>query len=64
MKRLLKLPAVIEATGLGRSSVYRLVAEGHFPKPLKLSARSVAWREDEIQKWIESRPVSGGEADA
>lgn len=57
--RLLRLPAVIALTGLGRDSIYRLGHAGRFPRPRKLSERASAWREDEIQEWIESRPVAG-----
>lgn len=54
--RLLRLPTVMEMTGMGRDSVYRLAREGRFPKPRKLTERSSAWREDEVLAWIESRP--------
>lgn len=56
--RMLRLPQVIELTGLGRDSIYRLGNAGQFPRPRKISERASAWREDEIQKWIESRPVA------
>jgi prophage regulatory protein len=58
--RLLRLPRVIELTGLGRDSIYRLARKGQFPRPRKLTAggRSSAWREDEVQAWIDSRPAS------
>lgn len=56
--RMLRLPQVIQLTGLGRDSIYRLGSAGHFPRPRKLSERASAWREDEIQKWIESRPIA------
>lgn len=60
--RMLRLPQVIELTGLGRDSIYRLGNAGQFPRPRKISERASAWREDEIQKWIESRPVAGKSA--
>lgn len=53
--RLLRLPAVCERTGLGRSRVYRLIQEGFFPAPVQLGVRSVAWPENEIEAWIEER---------
>lgn len=56
--RMLRLPAVMAMTGLGRDSVYRLARAGEFPKPRKLTERSSAWREDEIAAWIESRPTA------
>lgn len=56
-ERLLRLPAVCEQTGLGKSSVYALP---EFPKPLVLSRRAVAWRQSEITAWIESRTKRAG----
>ncbi len=49
----LKLPAVIEATGLGRSTIYRMMAEGTFPKSIKIGARAVAWRESDIKEYLD-----------
>jgi prophage regulatory protein len=54
--RMLRLPAVIALTGMGRDTIYRLGREGRFPKPRKLTERSSAWREDEVRAWIDSRP--------
>ena len=45
----------MECTGLARSTVYKFIAEGHFPKPVKLSARMVAWVEAEIQEWVNEK---------
>jgi prophage regulatory protein len=59
--RLLRLPEVKTRTGLGRSSIYRLVATGAFPRPRKLAERAVAWRASEIETWIESRPINAGQ---
>ena len=39
-------------TGLGRSSIYQGVANGTFPKPVKLGARAVGWVESEIDAWL------------
>lgn len=53
--RLLKLKEVISTTGLSRSYVYELAKAGTFPQPLKLSERSSAWVESEVQQWIDER---------
>lgn len=61
--RLLRLPAVLERTGLGKSSVYAGMAAGTFPTPVRLGTRGVAWKESEIEAWVnalqtaEIRPV-------
>ena len=53
--KLIKLKTVMECTGLARSTVYKFIAEGRFPKPVKLGPRMVAWVEGEIQQWILER---------
>lgn len=54
----LRLPAVIRMTGLGRSTIYRLVAEDKFPTPVRLSARAIAWRRSDLERWSEARPAA------
>ena len=54
---LLRLPAVIEITGLSRSTIYKLMSEGDFPAARKLTRRSVAWIAADIVQWIDSRRV-------
>ena len=53
--RLLRLPAVLDRIGLGRSRVYELISEGKFPAPVKLSERAIAWPSNEIDGWIAAR---------
>jgi len=50
--RLLKLPSVTRRTGRSRSAIYRGMADGTFPRPVRSSERSVAWIESEIEAWI------------
>lgn len=42
-------------TGLGRSSIYALIAAGRFPAPIRLSAHTVGWLAHEIDAWIAER---------
>ena len=53
--KIIRLPAVKEKTGWKRSSIYRMVELGRFPKPISLGARAVGWVEDEVDQWIASR---------
>jgi prophage regulatory protein len=53
--RMLRLPQVCEATGLCRSSIYKLESERRFPSRIRLSGRAVAWVEHEVQTWIAER---------
>lgn len=57
--KILKLRAVQDWTGLSRASIYAYIKAGTFPKQVKLSERSVGWRETDIQSWIDSRQVVG-----
>lgn len=53
--RILRLPEVIEITGLSRTTVYRLMLAEEFPASVSLGARSIGWSSSEISAWIESR---------
>tara|TARA_R110000851_G_scaffold333531_1_gene514864 strand:- start:44255 stop:44470 length:216 start_codon:yes stop_codon:yes gene_type:complete len=37
------------------STIWRWVAAGDFPKPVKLSPRTTAWRASDVHAWLESR---------
>ena len=56
--RLIKLKEVREITGLGKSTIYRKMTAGEFPAPVKTGMRSVAWRADQIQQWLDFREQS------
>lgn len=53
--RIIRLKQVIDATGLARSTVYKYIAEGTFPKPVSLGDRCVGWLESEVHDWILAR---------
>ena len=55
INRFLRLREVLHRTGLGRSTVYRWMDEGRFPKSVRLGGRSVAWIEHEIDEWLQDR---------
>ncbi|MGP1679343.1 MAG: helix-turn-helix transcriptional regulator [Burkholderiales bacterium] len=55
--RLIRFPEVKHRVGLGRSTIYRWMAEGRFPKPVQLGGYVVAWAEDDIETWIANRLV-------
>ena len=59
--RLLRRQQVEEITGLSRSSIYRLMPDGEFPRPVKVGLAGVRWRASDITAWLESRPVAKGE---
>ena len=53
---LLRIRVVMQLTGLGRSTIYRLMADQQFPSPVRLSKRVVAWRRGDLERWTEERP--------
>lgn len=50
-----RLPQVKARTGLGRSEIYRRIADQTFPAPIKLGIRASAWNAAEIDNWIAER---------
>lgn len=53
--RFLRVPDVIATTGLSRTTIYRLVAEGEFPKQHALTKRCIGWWESDVSAWLQSR---------
>jgi prophage regulatory protein len=56
--RVLRLPQVMELTGLSRSSIYAGISQGNFPVPVRLGARAVGWRQEAIEQWLAERPLA------
>ena len=64
-KRFIRLPEVLTRTGYGRTTIYRKMEDGSFPRSVKLGgpledpnvfdSRAVAWIEEEVEQWIKSR---------
>lgn len=52
---LLRLESVKSQTGLARSTIYKLIAEGKFPTQVKIATRVVGWPSNEIDSWITSK---------
>ena len=48
---------------MSNSTLYYMMNRDEFPKPVKLGARSVAWKRSEVEAWINSREraMQGGE---
>lgn len=53
--RILRLPEVTHRTGFKRSSIYKMIQEGRFPRSIKLGPRSVGWDSRSIDAWINER---------
>jgi len=49
---ILRIEDVVAQVGLSRATIYRKMAEGKFPKPVRLSQRAIGWRETDITTWV------------
>ena len=63
MLKFLRLPEVVETTGKSPTSIWRAEKEGKFPRRRRIGPNAVGWRSDEIQAWIEGRPLADDPAD-
>lgn len=57
-EKYIRRPAVEELTGLGRTTIYKLMNAGEFPRPVKITGKAVAWPESAVVAWLASRPLS------
>lgn len=51
-ERILRLPAVIERTGLTKPTIYRREAAGTFPRRERLGPRNVGWYESDVEDFV------------
>lgn len=59
--RFIKLKEVMKITGLGRSSIYKFMADATFPQTISLGERAVAWEESEVEEWQQAKIESRSE---
>jgi len=52
-RRILRPKAVVERTGLSRTTLWRHVRGGSFPKPLALGERAIGWFEADVSAWMD-----------
>jgi prophage regulatory protein len=55
--RIVRIDAVLDRTGLSRSTIYRIIQQGTFPKSVKLNGHARGWPESELNRWIASPPT-------
>lgn len=53
--RLIRFKEVEHIAGLSRSSIYEFMKKGNFPKSFSIGERAIAWREDEIEEWVQDK---------
>lgn len=55
--RILRLRTVLDRTGLSRSTLYRKIQDGTFPRQVHISTRCAGWRESAVNEWIHNPMV-------
>lgn len=60
--RLMRLREVLQLCGFSRATLYREIKLHTFPAPVKLSARSVGWLQDDVMQWLDARVAQRGPA--
>ncbi len=53
--KILRLPKVMNMTGLSRSTIYLKLSNDNFPRPIPLGTRAVGWVEKDVNDWIEKQ---------
>jgi len=51
----IRLPEVRQKVGMSKSYIYDLIAQGKFPKPVKVSSRISCWVAAEVEQWIQEQ---------
>ena len=54
-EQLLRFQSVKQKTGLPRSTLYRYMDQGHFPKQVKIGPQAVGWVASEVEQWIKNQ---------
>ena len=54
-EKLMNGKAVLELTAMSQGTLYTLMSEGRFPRPLKVGKRAVRWVESEVVEWLDER---------
>ena len=61
--KIMRLPEVIQMTGLSRSTIYLRMAKGSFPQTISLGERAVGWLLSDIEAWLDARVVASKAVD-
>ena len=51
-ERIIRLKTVLTRTGLSRTTLYRKMGEGTFPRQIRISVHGAGWHESAVNRWI------------
>jgi prophage regulatory protein len=53
--RFIRLPELRRISGLGKTTIYAMIKEDEFPRPVQIGGKAVGWVESEIIEWANAR---------
>ena len=56
--RFVRLTEVMRMTGLRKTTIYKLQADGEFPQRVQITTHCVGWIECEVQAWLNQRAAT------
>jgi len=59
-QQIIRRPKVENLTGLSRSTIYRRMEDGTFPKSIPIGGRLQGWIASDIQDWITKQIEAAG----
>ena len=62
--KLLRRDEVLEILGMSNAWLYGQIRKGKFPQPIQVGARAIAWRQSDVEEWLESRQTGIKTVDA
>jgi predicted DNA-binding transcriptional regulator AlpA len=54
----LRVSALAPRLGISKNTIWRLVREGKFPKPIKLSEKVTVWKACDVLAWLDSKEAA------
>lgn len=55
-EKIIRLRTVLARTGLSRSTLYRMIASGTFPRQQRIGIQATGWYQSEVEQWITDPP--------
>jgi len=53
----LRVSTLAPRLGISKNTIWRLVREGRFPKPIKITEKISVWKADDVLAWLASKEV-------
>lgn len=58
-EKIIRLRTVLARTGLSRSTLYRMIGGGTFPRQQRIGIQATGWYQSEVEQWIADPPGYG-----